>query len=454
MENGGYRHLPLAAIITDSRAEWNQSAKQSQQGPARDLMANALMPNEVDAALMQVSMDMFGGIASVRVPKPWQTPEVQITLKQVWAGRTELCKMQSNLLSGENVRGIFDLWRQWAQFNRLRKQLRKVSAEKRRQQWDAQLQEAELALDKGDAHAFYSAVKRMAPKVERGRVQLRSKNGDILTAEEEMEALYQHWQKLFDMRSLPEQDWCLVNPIDIGLDEVRSALQSLVARKASVPGTALRVAWKYGGPRIMWGDPSDLRPIALQPAASKVFSALIKVRLKPYLDQIVVHYPQFAHVEGRGTAEAIGRVAQHCSRIRSVVRGQKQDLRSKFAGVKSNLPALFVGAQLPLKMEVIGVPYRVLSIPVETCKCIKLRPDIARKQRPECRGNHTALLDPSRHRNLSLPGSITAITKNVGAGLMPGDHGRAEVGRNARPLQRAEESRSRDAVEGPTKIYA
>ena len=264
----GTRHLPLAAIITDSRAEWKQSTKQLKSGPARDLMANVLtqspevrqafqdrveqavaaslsvstvMPSEVDAALMQVSMEMFSGIAPAHAPKPWQTPEMQITLKQVWAGRTELCKVQSSLLSGENVHGVLAV-RKWAQIHRLRKQLRKVSAEKRRQRWDTQLQEAELALDRGDAHAFYSAIKRMAPKVERGRVQLRSKKGDVLTAEEEMEALYLHWRKIFDMRSLPKQDWFLVRPMDI-VDEVHTAIQALAARKASMPGSGVEGWW-------------------------------------------------------------------------------------------------------------------------------------------------------------------------------------------------------------------
>ena len=355
----GTRHLPLATIITDSRAEWKPSTKQTSSGPSRDLMTNVLsqssearqafqdrveqaveslsvstvMPNEVDAALTQVSLDMFGGLAPECAPKPWQTSEVQITLKQVWAGRTELCKVQSRLLSGENVHGVLAVWKKWAQFQKLRKQLRKASAEKRRQRWDTQLQEAEQALEKGDAHAFYSAIKRMAPRVERGRVQLRSKTGDVLTVEEEMEALYLHWRKVFDVRSLPAQDW-LLRPMDISLDEVHAAIQALAARKASMPGTAPGVAWKFGGPRIaelMWGilqrewgagklqhdsfltrswlhffekpgrtlrDPSDLRPIALQPVASKVFSALIRNKLKPYLGQIILRYPQYAYVEG------------------------------------------------------------------------------------------------------------------------------------------------------------
>ena len=105
-------------------------------------------------------------------------------------------------------------------------------------------------------------------------------------------------------------------------------------------------------------------------------------------------------------------------------------------------------------MEVIGIPSRMLSIPKGTCECIELRPNITRKQCPKSRGNHTALLDASRHMNLSPPGSITSITKNVGASLVPGDHEGAEVGWNARPLHRTEESRSRDAVKCSTEINA
>ena len=395
--------------VLSQSSEVRQAFQDRVEQAVESLSVSTVMPNEVDAALMQVSMDMFGGLAPECAPKPWQTSEVQITLKQVWAGRTELRKVQSRLLSGENVHGVLAVWKKWAQFQKLRKQLRKASAEKRRQRWDTQLQEAEQALDKGDAHAFYSAIKRMAPRVERGRVQLRSKTGDVLTVEE----VYLRWRKVFDVRSLPAQDWFLLRPMDIGLDEVHAAIQALAARRASMPGTVPGVAWKFGGPSIaelMWGilqrewgagklqhdsfltrswlhflekpgrtlrDPSDLRPIALQPVASKVFSALIRNKLKPYLDQIILRYPQYAYVEGRGTAEAISRVAQHCSRVRNVVRGQKQDLRSKFAGIKK--AACSGGCQLSIDLSRAfdSVPRSALlramewaSIPADLCALV------------------------------------------------------------------------------------
>ena len=381
--------------MTDSRAEWTRPSSKVASGPSRDIMAQALQhsaevrrdfqmrvieatahlhpeacqPEELDSALMQVSMVMFPS-HSERRSKPWQSDDVQLTLKQLWSERSALGQAQRQLRHAAPVGGFFAVWRRWASFHKVRKQLRRASADKRRQHWDEQLQEAETALGQGDARAFYSVVKRMAPRLDRGRVQLRSPAGDILTADEEVEALYSHWKQVFDLRSLPEQEWVLCADMEVGLEEVRAVLCAMAARKATMPGTAPGAAWRYGGPRLAelvhgmikrhwlagslrhdsfltksWlhflekpgrtlRSPSDLRPIALQPGASKIFSALIKARLQPYLRQVALCYPQFAYVEGRGTTEAIGRIAQHCSRVRSAVQGQKQDLRSKHAGIQ------------------------------------------------------------------------------------------------------------------------
>ena len=102
---------------------------------------------------MQVSMEMFPS-HSERRSKPWQSDDVQVTLKQLWSERSELSQAQRQLHHAAPVGGFFAVWRRWASFHKVRKQLRRVSAEKRRQHWDKQLQEAETALGQGDAHAF------------------------------------------------------------------------------------------------------------------------------------------------------------------------------------------------------------------------------------------------------------------------------------------------------------
>ena len=210
----------------------------------------------------------------------------------------------------------------------------------------------------------------MAPRGEQGRVQLRSSTGDVLTAADELEVMHKHWKGVFDLRSLAEQEWELLDGLDIQLEEVRAAVRALSLWKATMPGTAPSAAWKCGGDQLViklhaylqhrWGPgilahdahltqswlhflrkpgrtlrgPSDLRPIALQPGACKIFSSVMKCRLQPFVEALALRYPQFAYVPGRGTLEAISLVADHCDRVRAAVRAQRMDLHAKHAGVQ------------------------------------------------------------------------------------------------------------------------
>ena len=165
----------------------------------------------------------------------------------MWRERDQLALVGRKVLAAENVAGLMAVWRQWVLFQKARKMLRKQSAASRRQRWDKALADAEKALEHGNSHQFYATVKQMAARGERGRVQLRTKNGDILTAEEELEVMHQYWQQVFDSRSLDVQAWQLQEGLDVQLGEVQVAIQALAVRKATMPGTAPSAAWKYGG---------------------------------------------------------------------------------------------------------------------------------------------------------------------------------------------------------------
>ena len=402
----GARHVPIAAILSDTRVEWKPSHKQKVVGPSRDRMVQELTGSSevkeafqhrvdevisqlevgrdsaqhVDAALLKVASEMFP-TQQARSMKPWQTSEVQLSLKMVWHERDQLALVGRKVLAAENVAGLMAVWRQWVLFQKARKLLRKQSAASRRQRWDKALTDAEEALEHGNSHQFYATVKQMAPRGERGRVQLRTKNGDILTAEEELEVMRQYWQQVFDSRSLDVQAWQLQEGLDVQLGEVQVAIQALAVRKATMPGTAPSAAWKYGGDSLArkihemlqsaWGpgalvhddfltqswlhflskpgrtlrEPGDLRPIALQPGASSI----LKHRLQPYVEHIARSFPQFAYVAGRGTAEAISQAAGHCERVRAAVRAQKLDLRSKYQGAQQ-VPCAG-GCQLSIDMS-------------------------------------------------------------------------------------------------------
>ena len=98
----------------------------------------------------------------------------------------------------------------------------------------------------------------------------------------------------------------------------------------------LQSAWLHFLPKAAKPvkGPADLRPIALQPVAGKVFSLVLKHKLQPYVDLILDKFPQYAYAKGRGTLEAIARVAQHCDHIRSIVHEQKMGLHEKKAGAR------------------------------------------------------------------------------------------------------------------------
>ena len=390
----GTRHLPIVAVVEDNRVECVTQRAQPQIGHSRDRMVEALrdvkvqvqfqeavtsvveamdvapdLPERLDTALLKISDTMFPTERRPQ-PKPWQTPGVQLSLKHVWEARRELMRKERKILAVDSLKGLLSVWRQWTVFHRARKALRKQSAGARRQKWDDSLRVAEEAMQQGNSHVFYTTVKRMAPRGEPGRVQLRSTAGDVLTAEAELEVMRKHWSGVFDSRSLDEQEWELVDGMDIQLAEVRAAVRALSLRKATMPGTAPSAAWKYGGEalavklhaylQIRWGpgvlahdahlvqswlhflrkpgrtlrDPSDLRPIALQPGACKILSSVMKRRLQPFVEALASRYPQFAYVPGRGTLEAISHVADHCDRVRAAVRAQRMDLHTKHAGVR------------------------------------------------------------------------------------------------------------------------
>ena len=264
----GARHLPIVVVVEDNRVECVAKSVRSKQKHSRSRMIAELqdaavqvqfqdavtaavealevtpdLPARLDAALLQISDDMF----------PMETTlqqEVQLTLKHVWEARRELMNMERKTLA-DNLKGLLAVWRQWAHFHRAGKMLRKTSVGARRQKWDDSLCAAEEALQQGNSHLFYATVKQMAPRGEQGRVQLRSSMGDVLTAEDELEVMRKHWKGVFDLRSLAEQEWELLDGLDIQLEEVRAAVRALSLRKATMPGTAPSAAWKSGGDQLV-----------------------------------------------------------------------------------------------------------------------------------------------------------------------------------------------------------
>ena len=93
----------------------------------------------------------------------------------------------------------------------------------------------------------------------------------------------------------------------------------------------------------------DLRPIALQSAAAKTVTSVLRDRIKPYCQAALLMVPQYAYIAQRSTIEAIARVAMHCSSVRTTLAAQAMTVHEKFAGATRS--SCIGGAQISIDLS-------------------------------------------------------------------------------------------------------
>ena len=278
----GNHHLPVYAVILDSCPEFSQVAPRKQDAPtvdrhrmaheaqhnphkvlqyrkcvqeALDASTAPLSPERLDDIVQQASMAVFAGKPAETLPYAWQSPSTALRLQEVWAQR------QTVLATARQVRVAWlcfpahrlgCLWRFWVRvvrFNCARKALRRNSQQQRKARWVQQLEDAEQALARHDSHTFYAVMQRLAPKQPRGRVQLKGPCGEILTAEAEIDKLYEYWNDVYHDGSQVHTS-ILHEGITVTPQEVQAAITQLPMRKASMPGRAHGVAWRLAAVEV------------------------------------------------------------------------------------------------------------------------------------------------------------------------------------------------------------
>ena len=78
--------------------------------------------------------------------------------------------------------------------------------------------------------------------------------------------------------------------------------------------------------------PETLRPISLLHPVAKALATIINGRIKPNLLQLVDGLPQFSYLEGRSVQDALDRAMAHCTRVRSILNAQRQNVHLKKQG--------------------------------------------------------------------------------------------------------------------------
>ena len=216
------------------------------------------------------------------------------------------------------------------------------------------MQEAEAASRQGDLRQLYKIIRTLAPKNQHLRVQIHDESGKLLGPAAEMQELVGHYTKLFAPSGRAQPITVPGHATAFTEDEISSKLRQVRCGISSAAGVRAFGVLESGGrycsagthaycqckslrithhsPYNLWADcwlslipkphkstrrPGDLRPLGIQEISGKALASVIKDRLFLEIGDIVLRYPQFAYISGRGTEAAVARVSEHCRTVRS-----------------------------------------------------------------------------------------------------------------------------------------
>ena len=355
------------------------------------------------AELDQQLMDKWQQCQRTAVKLPIIQPPVQeISLKLYWESKRHLrtlaetslppcilpgralflLQRQGNLTcTGQFMQAILARWRAAAVFQRQNIALRNRTRNRKREKVESQIAEAVEADNKGLTY-LYKCMNTLRPKQPKRSIHITGPEGRLQSDQAELTSVCNYFQQVFSSNAPKiRTTWCLQSPLTFSIEEIRSALRRLSAKKALPAGQAPALLWQVGETGIAtilhrdWADrfqpgplefpaawhethtvlipkpgkppntPSNLRPISLLPAIPKMLARVAADRLKPFLEEAAFNMPQFAYLTKRQTLDAIDRVAAHCVNIRVRVA------ENRYHPFRTRARAAFTGGmQLSLDM--------------------------------------------------------------------------------------------------------
>ena len=265
-------------------------------------------------------------------------------------------------------RGVFLAWFHFTRYRALRKQANKASALARRQQFDDLLHQAETFAMQNNTHRLFSAIRLLAPKQRYKRVQLYGNNGQMLSKDQEVDALRTHFCGVFQGDPLNEVVHADSPCVPFSVEEVECALavipqykatpkhmapgpvwQAAKATLAQIIAPALATKWSGTQPDVPqnWKDgwltlfckpskpgrvPSDFRPISLQDPVGKAVLTLVAKRVRSVICAYAADCPQHAYLPRRSTEGALLWIFHRCRMIRDLAVGNRRTIYDIRAG--------------------------------------------------------------------------------------------------------------------------
>ena len=314
----------------------------------------------VNSALMQGWSDVAGS-----VDRPVQTtsfvpaPTTQL-IKEMWSLRDSVRKLRRGQISS-----CFLGWRQVLTLQRLQKELHRRCRANKKDKVEAQLADAEAS---GGPAGIYRAVRKLAPKSRRVRVQLRDESGALMTPSAELQTIQDYFTSIYG-RS-PTIPPTVGSMCQFTEGDVLMALRKLHPRKALPPNSAPATLWRTCAEDIApilhsgldaslrnecpglpdgWHDvavclipktpvvkmPKQLRPICLLHPGSKIVATMLADKLRGRIEVFMKCIPQFAYLPQRSAADALARVCSHLHQARQLAAHANPTLHDKSQGHKT-----------------------------------------------------------------------------------------------------------------------
>ena len=284
------------------------------------------------------------------------------------------------LIQSTALPGVFQAWFHVFQRSRARREMSEASKFSRRHRLDQVFNAAAQAEQAKDHFTLFQHIRSLSPKQPMKRIMLRSGQGELLGPEDSANWLQKWYQDLYSDGSLATSILSFEWPFT--QTALAQGLQTLPSNKALAPAYAPAPFWKYGAEPIAqfldpmlhscssnkqfpasWGvghvamlikpgkrgqHPSELRPIALLEPSGKTVMGMVTNAIQQQIQSDLNRLPQFAYAGGRGTEDAIHRLANHCRSVRQLMCDYSYPVHRHKQGLP--LPSLIGGMILSLDL--------------------------------------------------------------------------------------------------------
>ena len=293
---------------------------------------------------------------------PQQGLAVRHRIQHMWQIRASLRCNQLHAAGEGDLPSLASIWRAWIQVARLQACTRQLRRDCR-QHKTLKIYEA--------VHAdnIYAAAKKFAPRQARRRLQLRTKDGQLMAHEQEFQSIKTYFTELY--HGPYPQEITLSQEVQFEPAEVRVAILKLAAGKAMPQQSAPAALWRTSVDQVAyrlclqlntclkpgcnslperWStsdmalipkpgkamtSPEQLRPISLLPMPAKALGSMIAERLHEHAYRYLQDIPQYAYMKGRHLGMALDRVASHCISVRRLLQDQANTLHARRSGRKA-----------------------------------------------------------------------------------------------------------------------